>query len=154
MQDPCISAGMQQELLSSSAYGHERTWQHTVSSQPPQENRILVGDTVDHELAVLVYIGERFGNLFRHFPVESGNAVSVRVESWAPEFCVNAFLEALGNKMLQPLRLAMDFPKRGFKNLIEKRFEQPMVANDLQRASHACGREAHSTVRFVLDELG
>jgi len=78
----------------------------------------------------------------------------MRVEFRPSELCVNALLEALGNKVLQPFGLVMNFFDRVIENLEEKGLQQPMVTDDLKRSSHACGREAHSAMQFILHQGG
>lgn len=57
-ENPCISAGTEQELLGGAADGDEGAGQDTELLQSLQESRIAVGDTVDDELAVLFDFGE------------------------------------------------------------------------------------------------
>ena len=80
--------------------------------------------------------------------------MAVGIKLWVAKFCREAFFKPLRDEMFQAFGFVVDFFEWVLQDFVEECLQQPMVANDLQRASHACGREAHSTVRFVLDELG
>ena len=72
MQNPCLPTGSQQELLCGSAHSHEGAGHDAVSLQSLKESRIPIGDTIDDELAVLLYFGEWFENCFDIFPFRAG----------------------------------------------------------------------------------
>src|SRR5277367_2183882 len=50
------------------------SWGYAVSLEPLQHNRIVVGETINNEIPVFVNVRQRYRVLFRHSPVQGGNA--------------------------------------------------------------------------------
>ena len=67
------------------------------------------------------------------------------------EFRGDAFLEPLGNEMFKPLSLLVNFFDRVIEDLIKKRFDQPMMAQDFKRTTPPLRRQSNTATLFVFD---
>ena len=78
--------------------------------------------------------------------------MSVRICVGITQLGGNAVLKPFGDEMLQAFRLFMDFVPGIIENVMQKAFEQPVVANHFQSASPAGSRKAYPVVLFITHE--
>lgn len=91
----------------------------------------------------------------RHFfEVNAGlvflrNRVAVRVDFRIAKDCRYPVLKTLGNEMLQPLCLFVDFVPGVLQNIMEKQFEQPMMPHQFPRSLFPRGGQPNSSMLFM-----
>ena len=75
--------------------------------------------------------------------------MSVRICFGITQLGRNTILKLFGDEMLQSFRLFMDFVPGIIENVMQKAFEQPVVANHFQSAFSAGSRKAYPVLLFI-----
>ena len=81
-----------------------------------------------------------------------GDTASVRIQFRMPKLPGNSLLELLGDEMLQPLGLLVQFIDRVIEHAEKERLDQPVMANDLERPLSSTLGQADTPMRFVIHE--
>jgi len=80
--------------------------------------------------------------------------MAVGIKLWVAKFCREAFFKPLRDEMFQAFGFVVDFFEWVLQDFVEECLQQPMVANDLQRAPPTGEGQSNSAMPFVLNKRG
>lgn len=78
----------------------------------------------------------------------------VRVRVGISQLGGNPVFQPLGNEVLQPFGLFMNFVPRIVQKIVKKSFQQPVMAQNFHGAMLSRSRQEHPVVLFVFDKRG